>query len=52
MTRPFTPFRERHVAPEFIPDGEPTYTLDRQIERAKAEMGAAKWARLNAEWEG
>lgn len=36
---------------EFVPECTPTYTLDREIERAKAEMGPEKWARLNAEWE-
>lgn len=27
-----------------------SYTLDRQIEQARAEMGPEKWARLNKEW--
>jgi len=31
---------------------EPTYTLDRDIARARREMGEARWAQLNAEWEG
>lgn len=29
----------------------PTFTLDRQIAEARAEMGEARWAELNAEWE-
>lgn len=29
---------------------EATYTLDRQIAAARAEMGEAEWRRLNAEW--
>jgi len=31
---------------------EPTYTLDRDIARARREMGEARWAQLNSEWEG
>jgi len=31
-------------------EAAPTYTLDREIARARAEMGEEKWARLNAEW--
>lgn len=27
-----------------------SYTLDRKIEQARAEMGPEKWARLNKEW--
>jgi hypothetical protein len=29
----------------------PTYTRDRQIAEARALMGEARWAELNAEWE-
>lgn len=29
---------------------EPTYTLDREVAQARADMGDAKWARLQAEW--
>lgn len=29
----------------------PTFTLDRQIAEARAEMGEARWAELNKEWE-
>lgn len=29
----------------------PTYTLDRQIAEARAEMGEERWAELNKEWE-
>lgn len=29
----------------------PTFTLDRQIAEARAEMGEEKWQRLNQEWE-
>ena len=28
----------------------PTFTLDRQIARARHDMGDAKWAQLNREW--
>ena len=33
-------------------EAEPTYSLDRQIAEARAFMGEARWAELNAEWEG
>jgi hypothetical protein len=29
----------------------PTYTLDRQIDQARADMGETKWQRLQREWE-
>jgi hypothetical protein len=29
----------------------PTYTLDRQIAEARREMGEARWAELNKEWD-
>jgi hypothetical protein len=29
---------------------EPTFTLSRQVARARAEMGEARWSLLNAEW--
>ena len=29
---------------------EPTFTLDRQIEQARREMGEEKWRKLNSEW--
>lgn len=32
------------------PDYEPTFTLDRQIAHARREMGEARWAELQAEW--
>ena len=28
----------------------PTFTLDRQIEQARREMGEEKWRKLNSEW--
>ena len=28
----------------------PTFTLDRQIEQARREMGEARWQQLQAEW--
>jgi len=31
---------------------EPTYTLDRDIARARAEMGENRWNELNADWNG
>jgi hypothetical protein len=30
---------------------EPTYSLDRQIAQARADMGEARWQQLQAEWE-
>ena len=32
------------------PYGGPTFTLDRQIDSARKDMGAARWAELNKEW--
>lgn len=29
----------------------PTFTLDREIARARAEMGEAEWMRRNSEWD-
>ena len=29
---------------------EPTFTLDRQIEQARREMGEGRWKQLNSEW--
>lgn len=43
MIAPFTPDKPR----EF----DPTYRLDEQIAEARREMGEARWAQLNAEWE-
>ena len=31
---------------------EPTYTLDRDIARARASMGERRWNELNADWNG
>lgn len=28
----------------------PTFTLDRELARARADMGEARWVDLNAEW--
>lgn len=36
---------------EPVPECTPTYTLDRQIAEARAEMGEDEWARRNAEWD-
>lgn len=48
----FTPYNLRHgPAPEPIPEHTATFTLDRQIARARREMGEARWAELNADWE-
>ena len=33
------------------PAVEPTFTLDRHIANARREMGEARWAQLNSEWE-
>lgn len=50
--RRFVPYTERQgQAPVPVPECEPTYTLDRQIAAARAEMGEQRWAELNAEWE-
>lgn len=32
------------------PEWMPTLTLAKQVARARREMGEAKWAALNAEW--
>jgi hypothetical protein len=29
---------------------EPTFSLEREIERAKREMGPVRWAQLNSDW--
>lgn len=31
-------------------EAAPTFTLDRQIEQARREMGPDRWAKLQAEW--
>lgn len=33
-----------------IAEHAPTFTMDRQIAEARAEMGEEAWARLNADW--
>ncbi len=33
-----------------ISEQVPAFTLERHIAQARAEMGEAKWQRLNAEW--
>lgn len=35
------------AAPEWMPD----FSLDRKIASARRQMGEAKWAKLNKEWE-
>ena len=40
----------RHWRDE-VPEATPSFTLDREIERAKREMGPKRWAELNALWE-
>lgn len=40
------------AAPEQpIHEWEPAYSLDQEIARARKEMGEARWAELEAEWE-
>lgn len=34
-----------------VRESEATFTLDRQIAEAKAEIGSERWAELNAEWD-
>ena len=36
---------------EHIPEATPTFTLDRFVAEARAEMGEARWAELNREWD-
>lgn len=31
-------------------EATPTFTLDRQIEQARREMGEARWRKLNSDW--
>ncbi|WP_324695444.1 hypothetical protein [Novosphingobium sp. RL4] len=52
MTHPDTTRCQRAVAtsPE-APACLPTFTLDRHIAQSRREMGEARWAELNAEWE-
>jgi len=33
------------------PEYSPTFSLSRQVAAARREMGAARWAQLNSEWE-
>ena len=33
-----------------VPEYEPSFTLDREVARARAEMGEKRWNELNAEW--
>lgn len=35
---------------ENVPEWAANNTLDRQVARARREMGPARWAALNAEW--
>ena len=53
MTR-FVPYQQRHGAAPVEGDerreSDATYTLDRQVSRARREMGEAEWQRLNKEW--
>lgn len=51
MSRPDTTRCQRAV--EHLgntPSCMPTFTLDRQIAQARREMGEARWAQLDAEW--
>lgn len=44
--------RHRFIKPEDRePEWMPTFTLDQQIADARREMGEARWAELNREWE-
>lgn len=54
--RKFAPYTVRHGAlpvalEQPTPEWTATMTLDRHIARARREMGEARWAELNAEWE-
>lgn len=33
-----------------VPEHAPTYTLDRDIIKARADMGTRRWNELEAEW--
>jgi len=33
------------------PENAPNYSLDKRIAQARREMGEARWAELNKEWE-
>lgn len=54
MGRPFVPFQIRHGSAsqtDDLPPVEPTYTLDRQVARARRQMGEKRWAELQKEWQ-
>jgi hypothetical protein len=53
MNAPYQNWKERARARlnPIEPECEPTYTLDRQIDRARSDIGDERWRELMAEWE-
>lgn len=40
----------RQIEATFVPECEPTFTLERQVAQARRDMGEARWNQLQAEW--
>lgn len=51
MNAPLSNVRDMRPVEVFTPESQPTYTLERQVAEARTEMGDARWAALNAEWD-
>lgn len=43
--------RERNQHGQPAPEYTPSYLLDRQIAKARQDMGERRWNELNVEWE-
>lgn len=44
----YVPHTERHGGEQR--EYTPSFTLDREVARARERMGPARWRQLNAEW--